>query len=64
MENSKGAKVVELKVQCEKKQFKNDQNEMIDYISITTVLEGQQIKLSVSKDSKQLFNYLIDKYFN
>lgn len=57
------AKVIELKVQCEKKKFTNDQNESFDYFAFTTKLDGQEIRLSLNKDDKKLFSYLIAKYF-
>ena len=58
------SKQVELKCVAEPKEFKNeDTGEIINYVSVGVIINDQYIKLSVPKDSKQLFNYLTKDMF-
>ena len=60
-----GVKQLELKCLVEKKVFDNKETgEKFDYLSFNVVVDGQHIKLSVPKESKQLLNYLLLKHFD
>ena len=48
-------------VVIEKKGFNKSDSEVIEYVAISLVLEGQVIRLEVKKEDKKLFNYLVDK---
>lgn len=62
-DNSKNV-TLELKAFCEKKQFADkDTGNVFDYYAVSVVVDGQKIPLSIPKESKQLFKYLIGKYY-
>lgn len=55
----------QVKFECvfEKKKFVNKETgESYPYYGVNAFIDGQPIKLQVSKDSKQLLNYLMQKY--
>lgn len=59
------SKQVELKCIAEEKTFTNKETgESVNYISLTVFIDNQPIKVSVSSQSKQLFNYLFEKNFS
>lgn len=63
-ESAKG-RVLQLNCFCEKKQFTNEETkEKFDYLSMYVVIDGQNIPLSIPKESKQLLKYLLMKKFD
>ena len=63
MANDKNV-TLELKAVCEKKQFTDkDTGNVFDYFAVSVMIDGQKIPLSIPKESKQLFKYLIGKYY-
>ena len=63
MANEKNV-TLELKAVCEKKQFTDkDTGSVFDYFAVSVMIDGQKIPLSIPKESKQLFKYLIGKYY-
>lgn len=58
-----GDKTYTCKCTIQKKTFhKTETNEDIPYLHVTIEAEGQHIKLSVPKESKQLLEYLIKDF--
>lgn len=63
MANEKNV-TLELKAVCEKKQFTDkDTGNVFDYYAVSVMIDGQKVSLSIPKESKQLFKYLIGKYY-
>ena len=55
--------VIKLEASFEKKLFRNQETgETFPYYAVSVLINGQSVKLSVPKDSKQLLNYLLDNY--
>lgn len=56
--------VLELKAQVEKKNFTDKESgNTFEYYAVSVCIDGQNIPLSIPKESKQLFKYLVGKYY-
>lgn len=50
---------MKLNLVIEKKSFENSNEEMVDYFSYTTEIDGNKIRLKPVEEDKKLANYLL-----
>lgn len=52
---------MDITAKIEKKTFKNDNNESVEYFDIKIVVKGQEIKVVPVDSDKKLLKYLLSK---